>query len=90
MNKTDMTQIFDTTNQEMQNAYDLIAKTNKSFFLTGRAGTGKTTFLKSVRDKVAKKFVVVTLADEFEAAGTAMGLKIHTMHEDVFNAMHRI
>ena len=31
-----------------------------------------------------------TLADEFEAAGTAMGLKIHTMHEDVFNAMHRI
>ena len=37
MNKTDMTQIFDTTNQEMQNAYDLIAKTNKSFFLTGRA-----------------------------------------------------
>ena len=32
----------------------------------------------------------VTLADEFEAAGTAMGLKIHTMHEDVFNAMHRI
>ncbi len=32
----------------------------------------------------------IALADEFEAAGTAMGLKIHTMHEDVFNAMHRI
>ena len=30
------------------------------------------------------------LVDEFEAAGSEMGLKIHTMHEDVFNAMHRI
>mgnify|MGYP002509076254 CR=1 FL=1 len=54
-----MEQIFDTTNQEMQNAYDLIAKTNKSFFLTGRAGTGKTTFLKSIRKNVAKNFIVL-------------------------------
>ena len=30
------------------------------------------------------------LVDELEAAGTDMGLKIHVMHEDVFNAMHRI
>ena len=30
------------------------------------------------------------LVDEMEAAGASMGLKIHTMHEDVFNAMHRI
>ena len=30
------------------------------------------------------------LVDELEAAGVAMGLKIHVMHEDVFNAMHRI
>ncbi len=30
------------------------------------------------------------LVDEMEAAGEAMGLKIHVMHEDVFNAMHRI
>lgn len=30
------------------------------------------------------------LVDEFEALGSGMGLKIHTMHEDVFNAMHRI
>ena len=27
---------------------------------------------------------------EFEAAGEAQGLKIHVMHEDIFNAMHRI
>ena len=30
------------------------------------------------------------LVDEMEAVGESMGLKIHTMHEDVFNAMHRI
>ena len=31
-----------------------------------------------------------TLVDELEGAGSDMGLKIHVMHEDVFNAMHRI
>ena len=30
------------------------------------------------------------LTDEFEALGSALGLKIHVMHEDVFNSMHRI
>ena len=78
MNKTNMTQaqIFDIANQEMQNAYDLIARTNKSFFLTGRAGTGKTTFLKSVRENVAKKFVV--LAPSGVAAINAGGQTIHS------------
>lgn len=71
-----MKQIFDTTNQEMQNAYDLIAKTNKSFFLTGRAGTGKTTFLKSIRQNVAKNFVV--LAPSGVAAINAGGQTIHS------------
>ncbi len=31
-----------------------------------------------------------TLVDELEKAGEDMGLKIHAMHEDVFNTMHRI
>ncbi len=30
------------------------------------------------------------LADEMAALGDQMGLKIHTMHEDIFNSMHRI
>ena len=30
------------------------------------------------------------LTDEFEALGEQLGLKIHVMHEDVFNSMHRI
>ena len=30
-----------------------------------------------------------TLQDELEAAGSEMNLKIHVMHEDIFNSMHR-
>jgi len=30
------------------------------------------------------------LADKLEAVGEEMGLKIHAMHEDVFNTMHHI
>ena len=30
------------------------------------------------------------IADEFEAMGGAQALKIHVMHEDIFNAMHTI
>ena len=30
------------------------------------------------------------LADEFDTLGEKLGLKIHVMHEDVFNSMHRI
>ena len=30
------------------------------------------------------------LSDQLEALGDEMGLKIHTMHEDIFNSMHRI
>ena len=60
----------------MQNAYNLIARTNKSFFLTGRAGTGKTTFLKNIRKHVAKKFIV--LAPSGIAAINAGGQTIHS------------
>ena len=50
---------FDSTNGEQKLAYEMIAKTNNSFFLTGRAGTGKTTFLKMVQEEIKKNFVVV-------------------------------
>ena len=40
---------IDTQNQQQVLAYELIANTNSSFFLTGRAGTGKTTFLRNVQ-----------------------------------------
>ena len=31
-----------------------------------------------------------TLADLLDKDGEALGMKNHTMHEDIFNAMHRI
>ena len=30
------------------------------------------------------------LSDELNGLGETLGLSIHTMHEDIFNAMHRI
>ena len=41
--------MIDKENMQQVLAYELIANTNSSFFLTGRAGTGKTTFLRNVQ-----------------------------------------
>jgi tetratricopeptide (TPR) repeat protein len=67
---------MDTQNTQQMLAYELIAKTNKSFFLTGRAGTGKTTFLRDIQNKVNKQFVVV--APTGVAAILAGGDTIHS------------
>ena len=37
---------IDLDNQELQRALDLIMHTNRSLFLTGKAGSGKSTFLR--------------------------------------------
>ncbi len=44
---------------EFQEALDLMAKTKDSFFLTGKAGTGKSTFLKHAIEVLKKNIVVV-------------------------------
>ena len=67
---------IDTQNHEQMLAYDLIANTNSSFFLTGRAGTGKTTFLHNVQQMTDKQFVV--LAPTGVAAILAGGDTIHS------------
>lgn len=63
-------------NLEQQNAYRMIAKTNNSFFLTGKAGTGKSTFLRHICDEVNKRFVV--LAPTGVAAMNVGGQTIHS------------
>ena len=50
--------------------------TGKSIFLTGRAGTGKTTFLRYVAQTLTKRFVI--LAPTGVAAVTAGGTTIHS------------
>ena len=69
-------QNLDTQNKQQMLAYELIANTNSSFFLTGRAGTGKTTFLRKVQKMVDKQFI--TLAPTGVAAILAGGDTIHS------------
>lgn len=71
-----MENIIDTQNKQQVMAYELIANTNSSFFLTGRAGTGKTTFLRNVQKTVGKQFI--TLAPTGVAAILAGGDTIHS------------
>lgn len=68
--------MLDTENREQMNAYELIANTNSSFFLTGRAGSGKTTFLRNVQDILSKQFI--TLAPTGIAAILAGGETVHS------------
>ena len=71
-----MENMIDQENKQQLQAYDLIANTNSSFFLTGRAGTGKTTFLRKVQKMVNKQFI--TLAPTGVAAILAGGDTIHS------------
>ena len=67
---------IDTRNPEFQDALNLIQYTRQSVFLTGKAGTGKSTFLKYVCANVKKKHVV--LAPTGIAAINAGGSTLHS------------
>ena len=67
---------IDKTNKQQLQAYELIETTNSSFFLTGKAGTGKTTFLQTVQKEIDKNFIV--LAPTGIAAMLAGGETIHS------------
>lgn len=73
--KTDVIGL-DETNIRQKQAFELVAHTNQSFFLTGRAGTGKTTFLKNIQRLTDKQFIVV--APTGIAAIIAGGVTIHS------------
>lgn len=57
--------------------FDLAEHTSRSIFLTGKAGTGKTTFLNNFTAKTRKKYIVV--APTGIAAINAGGVTIHSM-----------
>ena len=50
---------IDTGNKEFQDALNLIQYTRQSVFLTGKAGTGKSTFLKYICKNTKKKHIVL-------------------------------
>jgi hypothetical protein len=77
--KTVTTFIPDTTNTLFQLAADLINQSGRNIFLTGKAGTGKTTFLKYIRETCAKQMAVV--APTGVAAINAGGVTIHSFFQ---------
>lgn len=76
---------IDTHNEEFQNALKLIQYTRQSVFLTGKAGTGKSTFLKYVCQTVKKKHVV--LAPTGIAAINAGGSTLHSFFKLPFHPL---
>lgn len=70
---------IDTQNKEFNLAYQIVEKTRQNLFLTGKAGTGKTTFLKYIKDNVRKNMAVV--APTGVAAINAGGVTIHSLFQ---------
>ena len=70
-------------NQELRTAWDFVENTGRSIFLTGKAGTGKTTFLKTIVEKSRKRPIVV--APTGVAAINAGGVTIHSFFQLPFS-----
>ncbi len=69
-------------NEQINLANDFVRYTGKNIFLTGKAGTGKTTFLHNLRKKTSKRMVVV--APTGVAAINAGGMTIHSFFQMPF------
>lgn len=70
-------------NQDLQLAFDFIQYTNRHIFLTGKAGTGKTTFLRELKKLSPKRQVIV--APTGVAAINAGGVTIHSFFQLPFH-----
>ena len=69
-------------NAELDLAFQFIEKTDRNLFITGKAGTGKTTFLHNVKAASLKRIVVV--APTGVAAINAKGVTIHSFFQMPF------
>ena len=70
-------------NAQLRTAWDFVENTGRSIFLTGKAGTGKTTFLKDVMSGSRKRPIVV--APTGVAAINAGGVTIHSFFQLPFS-----
>lgn len=70
-------------NSDLQLAFDFVQYTNRNIFLTGRAGTGKTTFLHNLKKTSPKRMIV--LAPTGVAAINAGGVTIHSFFQLPFH-----
>lgn len=73
---------LDKENVEFNNAAEFVRHTDKLVYLTGKAGTGKTTFLKYIKDTTNKNTVI--LAPTGVAAINAGGVTIHSFFQIPF------
>ena len=66
-------------NSELRHAWDFVEHTGISIFLTGKAGTGKTTFLRTLKEKSSKRSIIVVPTGV--AAINAGGMTIHSFFQ---------
>lgn len=66
-------------NAEARLAHDLVLHTSSNLFLTGKAGTGKTTFLRGLCQELKKNYVIV--APTGIAALNAEGTTLHSQFQ---------
>ena len=76
---------IDLNNQELQNALRLVQFTHRSLFLTGKAGTGKSTFLHYIAQTTKKKYVI--LAPTGIAAINVGGATLHSFFKLPFHPL---
>ena len=67
------------TNPQLELAFNFLEYTGTSIFLTGKAGTGKTTFLRELKRRSPKRMIVV--APTGVAAINAGGVTIHSFFQ---------
>ncbi len=67
------------TNPQLELAYNFVQYTHQNIYLTGKAGTGKTTFLRNLKASSLKRMVVV--APTGVAAINAGGVTIHSFFQ---------
>ena len=72
-------------NKEQQKAFELVKNTNSSLFITGKAGTGKTTFVKRIQEEINKTFLVI--APTGIAALKVGGQTIHSIFRLPFDVI---
>jgi hypothetical protein len=71
------------TNNDLQFAFDFVKYTNRNIFLTGKEGTGKTTFLHDLKKSSPKRMIVV--APTGVAAINAGGVTLHSFFQLLFH-----
>ncbi|MBO0932386.1 helix-turn-helix domain-containing protein [Fibrella aquatilis] len=74
-----MNTVTSTVNERLELAHNYVLHTHQNVFLTGKAGTGKTTFLHQIRQISAKRLVVA--APTGVAAINAGGVTIHSLFQ---------